>query len=113
MFGVEALACADALQLCIRTGIQSIIVEGDSFSVIKKSRVANMDRSVISHFIQDIHAFLPRFSNVNFQHVHRSKNALADRVAKESLRSHGFYLDCTVPDYACAIQRDEAIREPD
>lgn len=29
VFGAEALACADALQLCVKTGIQNIIVKGD------------------------------------------------------------------------------------
>lgn len=114
VFGAETLAFADALKLFVCTGIQSIIVEGDSLSIIKKCRSTSTDRSIISPFIQYIHALLPRFSHVCFQHVNRCKNALADRLAKESLKiSHVFYLDREVPTYACAIQMDEAIREPD
>lgn len=113
-FGAETLACADALKTCLRMGLQSVIVEGDSLSVIKKARAIDRDRSIINPFIQDIQRLATCFNKVQFQHADRSKNALADNLEKEGLRiSQDLYLVRSLSDCARSIQSDEALREPD
>lgn len=115
VFSLEALACRETIKMCIDLGLRNVILEGDSLTVIKKCRSDVRDRSVISPIIQDIKVIASRFNSIQFRHVKRTKNQLADCLATESLeRSEGFYLSESVPSYAAAaIQFDEASREPD
>lgn len=81
---VEALACRRAVSFAIEIGLQEVVFEGDSETIINS---LNSDCSCLSHFvhlIEDcrVHAGNLRFSA--FSHVCRICNVVADKLAKKA-----------------------------
>ena len=81
---LEALACLGAVQFAADLGLQRVIFEGDSTTIIS---VVSHGSSVLASFgniIDDVRHLLPSFSVVSFNHVHRSGNVVADALAKKA-----------------------------
>lgn len=113
-FAAEALACTEAIKIGLDLGLNRVLMEDDSLTVIKKCQNKNKDKSEIGPFIQNIQALSQLYALIKFQYTKRIGNNLADKIEKESLRrGEEFYLLEDVSNYAKEIQRDEAIREPD
>ncbi|XP_052877214.1 uncharacterized protein LOC128283847 [Gossypium arboreum] len=92
-FAAEAYACLEGVKLGIALEVQSIKLMGDSRTVIKKCRPNLNDKSVIAAIIRDIQNKKSCFQEIIFQHIHRSRNSQAHRLAKEALESgENFYL---------------------
>ncbi|KAH1108545.1 hypothetical protein J1N35_012313 [Gossypium stocksii] len=53
-FAAEALACRKATQIGVDMGWHEIIIEGNSLSIIKKSKAGKQDKSQIGAYIHDI-----------------------------------------------------------
>lgn len=113
-FTVEALACKDAIGLCVVLRLEPVTVEGGSLTVIKKCRSRTQNFSEIGPHVRDIKSLLASLRSVRFSHMRRSANKLADIITTESLKlKKEWYLVGEVPRIAAPIWRDEYIREPD
>ena len=61
-----------------------MIVEGDSAIIIA---AVSQGRSLLSSFgniVDDVQCLLPNFSSIQFSHVNRSGNLVADALAKKA-----------------------------
>ncbi|KAK8483503.1 hypothetical protein V6N13_035159 [Hibiscus sabdariffa] len=81
-FIAEAFACEKAVSLAIDLGFQSVQIEGDSLSIIKKLQSATLDKSVISPIINDICVLMGSFEEITFSFVNRAGNAAAHELAR-------------------------------
>lgn len=104
-FCAKAYVCADALCLCVDLRVQTVVVEGNSRSIIKKDNLDRKNKSIISPMINDIQTLRMKFRSIQFQHSERLQNRLADYIAKRSLRRNQlFFLMGSVPEFALQIQ---------
>ncbi|XP_030923498.1 uncharacterized protein LOC115950443 [Quercus lobata] len=81
---MEALACLRAVQFAAECELQQVIIEGDSVIIIA---AITQGRSLLSSFgniVDDILCLLPKFSSIQFNHVIRSGNLVADALAKKA-----------------------------
>ncbi|MBA0614599.1 hypothetical protein Godav_014874 [Gossypium davidsonii] len=93
---------------------ESVIIEGDSFSIIRKCKVKSPDKSLVSAYIHDIHQLQLKIKEYRFDYIPRSANSLAHILAKETLkRKIGVYLVGGVPEAAEEQAASERVREPD
>lgn len=65
-FAAEALACWDALSIGIECGWPSVIVEGDSRSVINKCKSLSQEKSNLGVYIRNIHKEIQGFLSIDF-----------------------------------------------
>ncbi|KAK8599972.1 hypothetical protein V6N12_049836 [Hibiscus sabdariffa] len=84
----EAYACVDALNLARDTGFLSIIIEGDTLTVINKVNCSGIDRSSLRARTKQVHDMRAFFSSLPFSYVGRSCNVVAHLLAREG---RGFY----------------------
>ncbi|KAH1038730.1 hypothetical protein J1N35_040473 [Gossypium stocksii] len=68
-FAAEANACLQAVREGRNMGLNHVIIEGDSLTVIKKAQSPERDRSEIGTFIFDIKAQAADFYECQFQQV--------------------------------------------
>lgn len=112
-YAVEAVVCSQVVDLGLELRIKKKIVKGDSLSVIKKCNSSKNDKSELNPFIRNIKNKLHCFERIQFMHVYRRDNSLADLLATLSLkREEEFYLFGAVPGFAIATTMDDWIREP-
>ncbi|MBA0609448.1 hypothetical protein Godav_021497, partial [Gossypium davidsonii] len=91
-----------------------VIIEGDSLSIIKKCKVKNPDKSLVSAFIHDIHQLSLFFKDCKFEYTPRSTNNLVHILASEAIKSNrGDYLVGRVPGGAEIQAEIDRVREPD
>ncbi|KAK8516718.1 hypothetical protein V6N13_080825 [Hibiscus sabdariffa] len=81
-FAAEAKACERAVIFAMELGFRSVIVEGDSLTIIKKLNSTTLDKSEVSPIIRDILSLKISFDNITFSFVGRSENASAHEMAK-------------------------------
>ncbi|MBA0754177.1 hypothetical protein Gogos_020357, partial [Gossypium gossypioides] len=113
-FAAEAVACRKALQTGIGMKWESIIIERDSLSIIRKCKEKSPDKSLVSAYIYDIHQLRLKLKECSFEYVPRSANSLMHILAKETLkRNVGVYLVGRVPEAAEDQAASERVREPD
>ena len=113
-FEAEAVACRKALQLVIDMKWESVIIEGDSFSFIRKYKGKSPDKSLVSAYIHDIHQLQLKIKECRFEYIPRSANSLAHILVKETLKKKvGVYLVGRVPEAAEEQAARERVREPD
>ena len=89
---MEALACLRAVQFAADLGLQRVIFEGDSTTII--SAVSHGSSVMVSfgNIIDDVRHLLPRFSVVSFNHVHCSGNVVVDALAKKASSIVGYHI---------------------
>lgn len=86
------MACYWAIKTGLEMGIQNVIIEGDSLTVIKKCRDKLPDKSEIRAYIQYI--------QIQSAHVNREANRIAHVLATEGLiMRKGMYLKGRLPDF--------------
>ena len=83
----EALAVFLAIQQCQSSGVQKIIVEGDAQTIINAINTDGKHESRYRHIIEDIKILLLSFTEWQAQHVRRSENSIAHRLAKMATRN--------------------------
>ncbi|KAG8499905.1 hypothetical protein CXB51_006559 [Gossypium anomalum] len=92
-FVAEAHAGLEAIKLVISMGLSSVVIQGDSKTVIKKCQSQEIDKSVLGAIIRDIQSKRSSLPEVTFQFIHRTVNVQAHNLAKEALkRREGAYL---------------------
>lgn len=80
-FTAEAFTCLGGIKLGITMGIQSVIIMGDSRTVIKKCQMSSTDKSEIGAIIKNIQNKNSCFQEIIFKHIHRSGNWKTHRFA--------------------------------
>ena len=81
---VEILACRRAVTFAIEVGIQDITFEGDSLTVIRAINSGNASEAPYGNLLEDIIVSVSNFSTVFFEHVKRTRNRVADALAKKA-----------------------------
>ncbi|MBA0876263.1 hypothetical protein Goshw_014253, partial [Gossypium schwendimanii] len=95
----ESVACRKALQTGISMKWESIIIEGDSLSIIRKCKEKSPDKSLVNAYIYDIHQLRLKLKECSFEYVSISANSLVYILAKGTLkRNVGVYLVRSVPE---------------
>ncbi|XP_040941552.1 uncharacterized protein [Gossypium hirsutum] len=84
-FVAEALAGLEAIKLVTSMSLSSVIIKGDSKTVIKKCKSQKVDKSVLGAIIPDIQGKRVSFQDVIFQFIPRSENVQANNLAKGAL----------------------------
>ncbi|KAK8614345.1 hypothetical protein V6N13_122705 [Hibiscus sabdariffa] len=79
----EDLACKQAVLFARDLGFSSVIIEGDSLTVIKKLNASSFDRSIISPIVYDIKDVVRSFDSISFRFVRRDANNAAHVLAYE------------------------------
>ena len=82
---LEALACLRAVQFTVDLGLQRVIFEGDSTTIISAVSQGTSNLSSFGNIVEDVRHLLPSFSSVIFSHVNCSGNIVADALAKRPL----------------------------
>ncbi|MBA0748221.1 hypothetical protein Gogos_005068 [Gossypium gossypioides] len=86
------MACTVAMRLCLDLGLMRLVVEEDSFTMIKKVKLSEVDRFEISAYIKDIKKMSSEFLSCTFMHVQRSANTVMYQLTSEGLRLNlGFF----------------------
>ena len=81
---LEALTCLGAVQFAADLGLQRVIFEGDSTTIISAVSHGSSMLASFRNIIDDVRHLLPSFSVVSFNHVHRSGNVVTDALAKKA-----------------------------
>ncbi|MBA0878796.1 hypothetical protein Goshw_022034 [Gossypium schwendimanii] len=85
-FVIEARAYERALLFAIDIGFRSILLEGDSLSIIKKLKLDREDRSVLRPISQSIQLLKSHFVEVSYHFVPKEANRAAHNLALEGRR---------------------------
>ena len=105
---LEALACLGVVQFATNLGLQWVIFEGDSTTIISAVSHGSSVLALFGNIIDDVRHLLPSFSVVSFNHVHRSGNVVADALAKKasSIVGHHIWVDTLSLDIAELVSFD-------
>ncbi|KAK8988192.1 hypothetical protein V6N11_065788 [Hibiscus sabdariffa] len=85
----EALACKQAVLFARDLAFSSVIIEGDSLTIIKKLNASSFDRSIISPIVYDIKDVARCFDSISFRFVRRDANNVAHVLAHECQSQQG------------------------
>ena len=84
MVEVEAMSCRRVVKFVSEVGIQEAIFEGDSLIVIQALNNGGASEASYGNLIDNIIFLASHLSKVEFSHVKRSCNRVADALAKKA-----------------------------
>ena len=87
---VEALAAARAISITLELGCSSVIVEGDSESVINTLNSAEESLSPFGHILASAKATAEAICCISLSHIRRLGNSVAYNLAKYVRHVRGF-----------------------
>ena len=79
---VEALACRRAITFAQEIGLQDVIFEGDSKTIISLLNSKSPCLASFGHIIDDSRSIASSFIYYSFSHTKRMGNNVADKIAK-------------------------------
>ncbi|XP_030970458.1 uncharacterized protein LOC115990817 [Quercus lobata] len=79
---VEALVCRRVISFALEIGLQEVMFEGDSDTVIRSLNVEPPCMAPFGHIIEDARSIASSLRYHSFSHVKRSGNCIADKLAK-------------------------------
>ena len=79
---VEAITCRKAISFAINPGLENVVFEGNSETIIKALNSDYTCLTSFGHIIDDARTLALCFDTFSFMHVKRSGNAVADKLAK-------------------------------
>ena len=79
---VKAVACKKAISFALNLGLDNVVFEGDSETVIKALNSDVMCLTSFGHLVDDAKALILNFANSSFSHVNRTGNTVANKLAK-------------------------------
>ena len=85
---VEALACRKAISFALELGVEKVVLEGDSETIIQALNADSNYVNTFGHIIEDIRALALNFVSFCFSRVKRQGNAVVDKLAKLAKYSH-------------------------
>ena len=99
---VEAMACRRVMKFASEIGAQEVIFEGDSLIVIQALNNGGASEASYGNMIDDIIVLATHLSKVEFNHVKRSCNRVADALAKKAKTGDVFqaWIENLPPDIA-------------
>ena len=74
-------------------GLDRMVMEGDSETVIKAILGDYMDCSYMGHVLQDIKLLFSSFSFISVKHIHREGNCVAHKLARRGYQKSFSCLD--------------------
>jgi ribonuclease HI len=86
----EYLAVTLALEQCLKMGLTRVLVKSDSLLVvnqIKGSYKAN--NGPLRHLWEDTKKWCAQFQHVEFEHIPREDNGVADKLASDACKGGG------------------------
>ena len=81
---LEALACRRALLFAKEIGLRQVVFEGASAMVFQAITHGNSELAEYGHIIEDIRILAADFDFIQFSHVKRNCNVVADALAKKA-----------------------------
>ena len=81
---LEALACCRALLFAKEIRLRQVDFEGDSAMVIQAVTHGNAELAEYGHIVEDIKILAADFDFIQFSHVKRNCNVVADALAKKA-----------------------------
>ena len=99
---VEEMACKRVVTFTFEVGIQDVTFEGDSLTVIQALNHGGACEAPYVNLIENITVYASSFSSVEFKHVKRTCNKIADALAKKAKYGDVLYawLEDLPPDIA-------------
>ncbi|KAL0456254.1 UNVERIFIED_CONTAM: LINE-1 retrotransposable element O protein [Sesamum latifolium] len=85
----EALAAREAIRFVVRQACRTVIIEGDCASLLDKISEDRPDHSVVGPIVFYIKALASQVQFIKFLFVHRSGNAVADKLARMAINLEG------------------------
>ncbi|KAL0424122.1 UNVERIFIED_CONTAM: hypothetical protein Sradi_0947000 [Sesamum radiatum] len=85
----EGFAARETISLALRRRWKQVILEGDSSTLLHKLGSSDMELSVISPLVADIHSLSSQFESVSFSLISRVCNSAADLLARLALNQSG------------------------
>ena len=76
------MACRRAIELALEKGLQQVVLEGDSATVLNRILGGLPCLAPYGNIIEDSIILASQFSHYSFSHVRRKGNAVADKLAK-------------------------------
>lgn len=86
---VEALTCRRAVQFAAEIGLTRVVFEGDSLVIINALTKEFGELATYGAVLEDIRVLASGFQMVEFRHVTRNCNAVADALAKKASSTLG------------------------
>ena len=81
---VEALACRRVVKFAAEIGLPQVVIEGDLAVIINALTTDNGEQTIYGNIIEDICALISGFQLVEYNHVPRACNLVADALAKKA-----------------------------
>ncbi|KAL0449471.1 UNVERIFIED_CONTAM: hypothetical protein Slati_1503500 [Sesamum latifolium] len=104
----EALAAREAVDLVLRHGWNSVLIEGDCLGLINKINISEPDHSYTNSLVHDIKVAASLCSDLAFIHTSRNNNTIAPKLAtRAGAPLHSTY--CFSPaeaDLFCLLEAD-------
>ena len=105
---LEGLACQRAVQFALEIGLNQVVLEGDSVTVIEALKNGSGQFASYGNVLDDIRSQLAGFQYVEFSYSSRVCNSVADALAKKAKSSVGLqvWLEDLPDDIAPFVFRD-------
>ena len=105
---MEALACQRAVQFALEIGLNQVVIEGDSVTVIKALKNGSGQFASYGNVLDDIRSQSVGFQYVEFSYTSHVCNSVADALAKKAKSVVGFqvWLEDLPDDIAPFVFRD-------
>jgi hypothetical protein len=85
----EAIVVWEAVELALRLGIQSLILEGDALEIVPMLKKEGDCGMIYGQLVNATKESLKRWQGWEIQHVSRSANSAAHHLAKLALEQNG------------------------
>lgn len=79
---VEALACKRAIEFALEKGLQQVVFEGDSTTILNYIQGGSPSLEPFGNIIEDSSILASQLSHCSFSHVRRKGNAVFNKLAK-------------------------------
>lgn len=104
----EAWAVWHGLRFAISQGHRHILLESDSRTIIDLLRTAAVPTGAYANLIERCRVEMARLQSVEFQHVFREQNRVADALAKQATLSPGNFTELgDLPAELCNLVSDD------
>ena len=105
---LEALACQRAVQFALEIGLNQVVIEGDSVTIIEALKNGSGQFASYGNVLDDIRSHLAGFQYVEFSYTSRVCNSVADALAKKAKSGVGLqvWLEDLPDDIAPFVFRD-------
>ncbi|KAF3974550.1 hypothetical protein CMV_002121 [Castanea mollissima] len=107
---VEAIACRKVISFALELGVEKVVSEGDSETIIQALNSDSSCLSTFGHIVEDVRALALNFASFCFSHVKRQGNVVVDKLAKLAKYSPcpSYWSDCIPCDVQNLVATDRS-----